>query len=101
MSVYRLTATWGVCAASRPGLTADELAQRWGYTGEFYLATRVGAIRDLGPGFDVIPDEGDVHAVILLPREPDRVHARDPLWLELQSAFVDSPQRNPNYSERG
>jgi hypothetical protein len=101
LSVYEKTGIWGLCGASRPFLTADALAQAWTYTGEWYSTSTVQAIRNLGSGFDVIPDSGDVHAIIVLPREPYRDHAVDPMWADLQKAFIGTPTPNPKYTDRG
>lgn len=95
MDVYEKTGTWGICAASRPDMTADDIARQWTYTGDFYSISTVRAIRALGPGFDVVADMGQVHAVIVLPRAPHRNHQGDDLWRQLQSAFVASPVGNP------
>lgn len=100
LAVYEQTGIWGLCAASRPGLDAGGLARRWAYTGEYYADSSVRAIRALSPGFDVIPDSGDVHAIIVLPWEPQRDHVHDPLWSLLQSAFSDTPLPNPSHQAR-
>lgn len=93
--MYAKIGRYGLCVASRPGLSADELARRWTYTGEYYLSTNVSTIRELGDGFDVVRDAGAVHALVMLPREPHRDHVRDDLWPLLQRAFASAAARNP------
>lgn len=88
---------WAVCAASYQDPSPDEIVESAQFGHKKMMVSTVGVLRS--KGFDVVPDpeEGPVHALIMLPvatsEEPSKEEWEE-IWDELRSCF-DDPIANP------
>lgn len=88
---------WAVCVASYPDMSPTKIAESAGFQNKQMMVSRVTTLHD--KGFEVIPDpeEGPVHALIVLPvpasGEPSKEEWEE-VWDELRSCF-DEPTTNP------
>jgi hypothetical protein len=88
---------WAVCVASYPDKNPAELAEDAEFQNKKMMVSRVSILRS--KGFDVVPDpeEGPVHALIVLPvsasEDPSKEEWEE-VWDELRSCF-DDPMVNP------
>ena len=88
---------WAVCVGSYPDMNPAEIAEGAEFGHRKMMVSRVGTLR--GRGFDVVPDpeEGPVHALIMLPVESSEDPSDEEweeVWETLRGCF-DDPIRNP------
>lgn len=90
---------WAVCAACYPETTAEEIALTASLRNKSMMVSTARDVRDRG--FDVVPDpeEGPVHALILLPVDSSAAPSEgewEEVWEDLRSCF-EEPVQNPAY----
>lgn len=88
---------WAVCAASYPEMSPEKIVESARFGNKQMMVSRVDVLRS--KGFDVVPDpeEGPVHALIMLPvATSDELSEEEweEVWDELRSCF-DDPIKNP------
>ena len=88
---------WAVCVGSYPDMSPAEIAEGAEFGHRQMMVSGVEILRS--KGFDVVPDpeEGPVHALLMLPVESTEEPSEDEweaVWEELRSCF-EAPIRNP------